>query len=34
MHLEEPWTLEHNQYSAKPEGNAMEVAKEVIDFLK
>ena len=32
--IEEPWTLQHNPYSAKPEGNAIEMAKEVIDFLK
>ncbi len=32
--LEEPWTLQHNAYSSKPEGNSVEVAKEVIEFLK
>lgn len=32
--LEEPWTLQHNFYSSKPEGNSVDVAKEVIQFIK
>jgi len=32
--LEEPWTLQHNEYSSKPEGNSIDIAKEVIDFIK
>ncbi len=32
--IEEPWTLQHNVYSSKPEGNSVEVAKEVINFIK
>ncbi len=32
--LEEPWTLMHNEYSSKPEGNSIDVAREVIDFIK
>lgn len=27
--LEEPWTLKHNPYSAQPEGNSIDVAKEI-----
>ena len=32
--LEEPWTLQHNTYTSKPEGNSVEVAKEVVEFIK
>jgi len=33
--MEEPWTLQHNAYSASPEGNAIDVAKEVCEkYLK
>ena len=32
--LEEPWTLQKNPYSSKPEGNTVDVAKEVIHFIK
>ena len=32
--IEEPWTLQKNPYSAKPEGNSVEVAKKVINFIK
>ncbi len=31
--LEETWTLQHNAYSSKPEGNCIEVAKEVINMI-
>lgn len=32
--IEEPWTLQHNTYRSQPEGNAIDMAKEVIQFLK
>ena len=32
--MEEPWTLRQNVYTAEPEGNAVEVARKVIDFLE
>ena len=32
--LEEPWTLQHNLYPTAPEGNSVDVAKEVIQFIK
>ena len=32
--IEEPWTLQHNAYSAKPEGNSVDVAKEVVKFIQ
>ena len=32
--LEEPWTLQKNPYSSKPEGNPADIAKEVIHFIK
>ena len=32
--LEEPWTLKQNTYSPQPEGNALETARKIIDFLK
>lgn len=32
--IEEPWTLKKGGYSSLPEGNALETAKEVADFLK
>ena len=31
--LEEPWTLQHNAYSPKPEGSAVDVAAKVIGHL-
>ena len=31
--LEEPWTLKHNAYLPQPEGQPVDVAKEVISFL-
>lgn len=32
--IEEPWTLQHNTYSPQPEGNSVDVAKEVIAMIK
>ncbi len=32
--MEEPWTLRHGGYTAKAEGSPVDVAKEVIAFLK
>ena len=33
--LEEPWTLQHNNYTAMPEGNPIDVAKEICtEFLQ
>lgn len=32
--IEEPWTLQHNHYSPTPEGNSIDVAKEVVEFIK
>ena len=32
--FEEPWTVSHNQYKAEPEGNPVDVAKEVMEYLK
>jgi alpha-N-acetylglucosaminidase len=32
--LEEPWTLRHNPYKAEAEGDPVDVAKEVMDYLK
>lgn len=32
--IEEPWTLLHNIYSSRPEGDCISMAKEVIEFLK
>lgn len=32
--IEEPWTLQHNTYSDQPEGDCVEVAKEVINFIR
>lgn len=32
--IEEPWTLQHNRYSSRPEGDCISMAKEVIAFLK
>ena len=32
--IEEPWTLRHNHYSAAPEGDPVDVAKRVMDFLR
>lgn len=31
--LEEPWTKQHNVYTSAPEGNSVDVAKEVMKFL-
>ena len=31
--LEEPWTKQHNVYTSAPEGNSVDVAKEVMRFL-
>ena len=31
--LEEPWTLQQNIYTAEPEGNAVEIARRIINFL-
>ena len=32
--MEEPWTLDQTPYSAAPEGNPVDVAKEVIEMIK
>ena len=32
--MEEPWTLRHSGYTAKAEGSPVDVAKEVVAFLK
>ena len=32
--LEEPWTLRQNPYTAAPEGSPVDVAREVIEFIK
>ena len=31
--IEEPWTLQHNHYSAKPEGKEIEMAKKVLEMI-
>jgi alpha-N-acetylglucosaminidase len=31
--IEEPWTKQHNVYTSAPEGNCVDVAKEVMEFL-
>ena len=31
--MEEPWTKAHNIYSAEPEGNALQVAQKIMNFL-
>lgn len=31
--IEEPWTLKHNAYTSKPEGDPITMAKRVINFL-
>ena len=31
--MEEPWTLQRNSYSAQPEGNALEMSRNVMRFL-
>ena len=31
--IEEPWTLSHNKYFATPEGNALEIASNIIAFI-
>jgi alpha-N-acetylglucosaminidase len=32
--LEEPWTLQHNSYSAAPEGNAVDCAREAMKVIE
>ena len=32
--IEEPWTLQHNTYSPEPEGQSVDVAREVMTFLE
>ncbi len=32
--IEEPWTLQHNIYSSRPEGDCISMAEEVVEFLK
>ena len=32
--IEEPWTLLHNHYSPTPQGNSIDISKEVIEFIK
>ena len=32
--IEEPWTLQKNAYTAEPEGDAVEVVRKVLEFLK
>lgn len=32
--IEEPWTLKKGGYSSQPEGNAIDMAKKVIEFIK
>ncbi len=32
--MEEPWTLQHNPYPTEPEGNSVDVAKEVVEFIR
>lgn len=32
--IEDPWTLQHNIYSSRPEGDCISMAKEVVEFLK
>lgn len=32
--IEEPWTLRHNVYTSQPEGNCVDVAREVVAFLE
>ena len=32
--IEEPWTLQHNIYSSRPEGDCISMAKKVIELLK
>jgi len=32
--MEEPWTLSPKEYSSKPQGDAIEVAKKVLEYLK
>ena len=31
--IEEPWTLQQNPYSTLPEGDAVVIAKKIIDFI-
>lgn len=32
--IEEPWTLQHNNYTAQPEGNALQMSSRVMEFLQ
>lgn len=32
--IEEPWTKMHNKYSIQPEGNSIDIAKDIINFLE
>ena len=32
--MEEPWTLKHNTYTKEPEGDAVDISREVIAFLE
>ncbi len=32
--IEEPWTLQHNDYPTATEGNSVDVAKEVVAFIQ
>lgn len=32
--IEEPWTLKHNHYSATPQGDAVSMARKIMEFLK
>ena len=32
--IEEPWTLQHNNYTAQPEGNALQMSSRVMKFLQ
>ena len=31
--IEEPWTLRQNEYTSRPEGNALEIANHIINYL-
>ena len=31
--LEEPWTLQHNPYSARPEGDVVAIVNDIIKFI-
>jgi alpha-N-acetylglucosaminidase len=32
--IEEPWTLDQTPYSAAPEGNPVDIAKEAMEMIK